>query len=383
MRGHTDPLTGSITSVGSEGVQIREGQAAGEPRVRVIGWDVVRTVEGDRAAKAAPFMPVADRAWRARARVERSDLWEAEPLLEELFATYRTLTGPTAAVVDEALLRCRLARASDGAIWPFLAWTARLNEVGTPRSQRWVGGAIHRPPIRDETTGLIGQLHPMFVSDRACAAVAAATDWEEWSRSDAVTSQLAQLFRTAAVFECGGREGLVTFPIAGKGQPSHPGVRLVNEIVLSRVGDGDQRRLARGLLEQRIRASLANQAAAEASGAPADPEWLEAWCRAAVGRSLLRESDARDRRRGVTELLHVPARYADTVPALAAQSLAEAAIAMHELGEPASSAILVLEFRARYPEHPLREWARFRDLPASSPSPGPQPTPPERHAATR
>src|SRR5262249_52404407 len=88
-----------------------------------------------------------------------------------------------------------------------------------------------------------------------------------------------------------------------------------------------------------------------------------------IGRSLLREDDPKDRRRGVTELLHVPARYADALPHLSALALAESASAMKELGDTGSAAILVRELRTPYPGHPVLGWERLARL---TPAPPPE-----------
>ena len=69
----------------------------------------------------------------------------------------------------------------------------------------------------------------------------------------------------------------------------------------------------------------------------------------------------------MTELLHVPARFADSLPHLAALSLAESAAAMKELGDGASAAILVRELRARYPGHPVLEWDKLEGIAPATP----------------
>lgn len=388
LRGERGPLDGVVEAVSPEGVVVRtSGVPAGNPPTRVdtpdgmvainwaargrkiVSWDRVRAVEGSHSTEAAIYGTVMDKAWRARARVERGDYPGAEPMLEELFATYREIGGPTGAAIDEGLLRCRLARGAPGAaIWPWLAWTGRLREIGPQRAQVWVGGTINRPSIRDETTDLVGTLPPIFVSDRTTAALAVAPEWSAIPPGDRVTAELASLYHRAALFETGSAEAATVPGISQKGRGEHPGVRLVADIVAARTGDKEQRRGARTALEQRIRAILAASVAADAPAR--EPPWVEAWCRAAVGRSLLREEDPKDRRRGVSELLHVPARFGDDLPHLAALALAESAVAMGDLGDQASAAILVRELRQRFPGHPVLEWSRLQELPGAPPPGG-------------
>ena len=75
LRGGEQTPAGDVVAVTDEGVGLgASGAAAGGAPALVIGWDWVKVVRGPMSAKAAPFAPSADDAWRARTRLERGDL---------------------------------------------------------------------------------------------------------------------------------------------------------------------------------------------------------------------------------------------------------------------------------------------------------------------
>src|SRR6185436_14279511 len=106
-------------------------------------------VQGESAKKAAEFEALSTKAWRARTRAERGDWAAAEPLFEELFPLIEGKDGPTAAMVAEGLVRCRLRRGAQGAaLWPWLEWLGVMERSGGlgPAAGKaragWVGGSI-------------------------------------------------------------------------------------------------------------------------------------------------------------------------------------------------------------------------------------------------
>ena len=124
-RGAVEASLGEPAAVTEEGVAVvREKGPDGKPtKTALVGWDRVREVTGPLAGEAAKFAATADKAWRARVRLERGDWVAAEPLFEELFTTYRDRTGPTALMAAGGLLRCRLARGGQtAAVEPWVAW---------------------------------------------------------------------------------------------------------------------------------------------------------------------------------------------------------------------------------------------------------------------
>src|SRR5881392_4237749 len=123
MRGGVPPPSGEITAVDSQGVTITLAAPTAGPPVNpatkgapkppsstttIIPWDRVASVEGELAPAAAPFMPTAEKLWRARSRLDRGDVVGAESLFEDLFPSFAGKRGPTAAAATGGLLRCRL-----------------------------------------------------------------------------------------------------------------------------------------------------------------------------------------------------------------------------------------------------------------------------------
>jgi hypothetical protein len=359
------PPPGSVElrgPVGSAGGDVRAidltGVLLGDERGRrfLVGWDRVRSVNGVASVPAAAFSAVAADVWRARSRLERDDWRAAEPLFEQLFTVYRGARGPTAAVVAEGLLRCRLRRASQAAgVWTWLELVRirRDQERAAPgpageAPPAWIGGEIDLRPIYDPATSLVAALPPVWLSERSLRALVDAPQWKAYAPVagsadvDPVVAELASLYRAAAVYEL---EGKLPAPLdaPGAGPSSHPGVALVRDIVIARVGDDKQRADARKAMQRRID-----------EGAP---RWVDVWCRVGIGRSLLMEPGDTERALGVVSLLHVPARFGEEYAALAGTALAQAAAALHAMGDEPGARQLVEELRRVYPTHPASSWS--------------------------
>ncbi len=354
-----------VEEVNLDGVRIRQGAGPGG-MVYIVGWDRVRAVLGEQESKALAFMPIAERAWRARTRVERSDWGAAEPLLEELFTTYRGHAGPTASAVAEGLLRCRLRRGAQAAsVWPWLEWvriTETAGDAGADRTS-WIGGHTSLAAVADDETMLAPALPPIWLAGPALDALAGSPDWDRYGRSAdktikgtaSVAADLAALYRATARFEAG--DPTVVVP---ETMSQGAGVRLVRDIVVSRIGDEAARKGARSALLKRVNpdareAREARESApgtAPAGGSAGVERWVEAWCRVAIGRSLLREQDVSLRRQGVIELVHVPARFARQEPYLTGVALAEGAAALWEMNDAAEARVMLGELAAQFPWHP-------------------------------
>jgi len=365
MRAREAAPPGDLLAVSMEGVTVGfppAAQGAVGPIVEpvVISWDRVRAVLPPNDKAAEPFRAIAEKAWRARTRVERGDLAGAEPLLEELHATFAGQRGPTASVIGQLLLRCRLARGAQTlAIAPWLTW---LGSGVAPRAMVPARRApkdepdplvvsIPSPAALDVATGLVPALAPFWLDGPGVQAFArgkpplAGTPEADAAPIQKKAAALSSLYWQAARFECGLDPG----PIEAVSQDA--GLALVQQVVISRCGDTAQRESARAQLRARIK------------GRP-EP-WVEAWCRAALGRSLLREDSAELKRLGVVELLHVPARLADECPYLTGVAMADAAVAMLSLGDRAGADRLRAELRENYPGHPASDWAPIVAWPAS------------------
>jgi len=339
MRGGEPAPPGEVAGVSLEGVLVASGP---DDRV-LIGWDRVSRVEGEWADEAAAFSDVSDRAWRARSRLIRGDMPAAEPLFEELFPRYEGRIGPTAALVAEGLLRCRLRRGAVASAVP--AWLATLNAVAgrddqpRPLHADWSRLAGLAPSI-DPQTGLCPALPPIWLDWPAVQAFAGASAPQVGGDAAPAAAEKVEMLRSlyahAARFECG-TAGAFEFP-----QSEDQGVRLVVDIVQARTGDA----AARAEAKSRLQARLAEPA----------PGWVQAWCRCAIGRSLVREPDERQRRLGVIELLWLPATHDRGHPYLTGLALAEAAATLDELGDAGGAAVLRREFETGYKGHPASEW---------------------------
>ncbi len=342
LRGQQDPIAGDVTKVGPEGITLTIG---GVPKI--VGWDRVREVHGEQGAAATKQIEAVADLWRARMRLERGDFTAAEPMLDALAAKERGVFGPTAAVVFEGQLRCRLKRgATLPAVWAWLDWVqARAGAIGagSDTSLGWIGGRFDAPAVVEPRTGLILGTPPIFLHDAALDAAVASDEWSRFSSADTTTAELAMLYRAAARFEA------ELPPELGPVTSNNEGVRLVADIVQARVGNDQQRQTARANLKSRLEQR------------DIDP-WTECWCRMGMGRSLLREPDSDMMRQGIIQLLHVPSRFARGSSYAAPIALAEAAIMLHELGDDQGAAALKAELMDRYLRSNAAGWARLREI---------------------
>ncbi len=314
-----------------------------------LGWQVVREVNGPGSADSARFMAVSDRAWRAGARLDRGDAYAAEPLFEELFRTYGSMRGPTAVHVAEGLLRCRLRRGSQvQAVEP---WSAALRAGALEPHAAQVEHVIAGGLI-DLSTGLCPALPPMWTNGpslQILTSLASPPAVEpnntpaaaQGDRERRVADGLLSLYIHAARFEAG----------MATGGPGDAPAELENHpalwIVRSRTGNPEVRASARRVIADALKAT--------------DQPWLEAWYRAALGRSLVLEADRETRLLGVAQLLHIPARLAPAQPYLAGLCLAEASATMRDLGDTQAADRLRDELIRTYPDHPSIRWDRLTD----------------------
>lgn len=351
------PLMDKVVAVDLAGVHI-----GSDPKVAtlIVPWDRVRAFAGSEPQRAE-FGPLADTAWRARTRLERGDFVSAEPLFERLFEQYRTqAVGGTGAVVAEGLLRCRLRRGAHVAAVE--AWLSAIRAAGATRTPvlhaDWASEAGLAPVI-DSASGLVPAVPPIWLAWPSVDAMARS---EPPARSgDAKADALAQIYVQAARFEAGLPARLAD-PAS-----SDAGVNLAWQVVIARIGQPEQRELGRRLLQDRLGPS-------PSTGPPA--AWAEAWCRAGIGRSLLREDAKEKKQLGVVELLNIPARFSRSHPYLAGMALAEASVALREMGDAEGADVLARELIAMYPTHPVLDWPPIREAAAvppmiqSPPNPG-------------
>lgn len=295
-----------------------EGVLLGGEAPRMIGWDRARRVLGEHAPDAAAYEQVAQDAWRARLRLARGDFALAEPLFADLFETYRNLDGPTALVVAEGLMRCRLSRGdATGAIEPWLV-ALRLRRAG----QRLVGEPPI-PPLIDEATGLVPTLAPLFDVAR--------TETPAWLAStDGEIQTLARWYASA----------LTGVPVPDLSDAAPEAVLLVANVVLAQSERPSERSAAQAWLSAQLGA-VGNTG-----------QWREAWMRCALGLSLLADATPVTTEEALVHLAHLPARFRTEQPALTAVALA-AMIEYFDANDGAEQArTLADDLRAVDPDHP-------------------------------
>lgn len=299
---------------------------------RVLGWQEVLEVKGRAAGEVAEFLPLADDAWRGLSRLARGDRVAAEPLLERAFALLSGRTGPTAQAVSEGLLICRAARGAQTlAIEPYLTLVLS-NQVSVTSD------------ILDAQTALFPALPPIWATESGLAAAVGSIAWDDFAKwgTSGRARQLAELYSTAALFEITG-QAPVTRLI-----PVDDGVKLVQEMVVARVGSEQERGNARQALASRLSSD--------------QPDWRIAWIHASVGLSLLIEGDDHSSRLGIVQLLYVPAMYKNEQPYLAGVCLAQAAIRLAEMGRGEAAVSLAGELSHDFADHPAMEHPVVREL---------------------
>ncbi len=346
LRGGAPAPAGTVVAVDREGVSLRA-----DDKTTVISWDRVADVRGNEKAKE--YADLAQRAWRARTRLERGDMIAAEPLFDALAAEYKDGSGATTLVVAEGLLRCRLHRGVQaGAVEPWLMWLRAAGD-GTIAPALAVVESPGAPPLIDKTTGLCPAVPPVWLRVASVEAFARASvgsaeaqaGLEKSLKGAAKVDALRMLYALAAAFEC----GLASEVKSGVLPLRHPdpGVALVAQVVGARIGVVEVRRDARRLLIERLTQRQA--------------QWMEAWVRVGLGRSLMRESAVEDQLVGVAQMLHVPARLRGESPYLAGVALGGAAVHA-SAGNHAGAWKLKKELQDTLPGHPALDLETVREI---------------------
>lgn len=334
LRGSPGPLEAEVLGVSIDGVEIA-GEAPGA-RAVTIGWHRVRRVGGEWEHAADAFSEYAMDLWRASFRLDRGDLLGAEPLFEAHFPAYEQYAGITSAVVGEGLLACRLGRgARIDAIRPWLMLlrtTEPMGPLGTGLVDPEIGLVPGLPPIWSGVEGLQGAAirpDPLTNGVKPGAIAERAATLAEWYEHGLARHR--------------GEQSTMPQP-----DGTDPAVMLVASVVLATDPDPEVRENARAELRRIIGAR--------------GGEWPEAWCRAAIGASLVRERDRTQRLAGVVSLLHVPSRFGATQRHLAGVCLAEASVTLASLGDAYGASRLARELETRYPGHPSLADDRLRSI---------------------
>jgi hypothetical protein len=336
LRGREAPLLGDVREVTFEAITLDTSGTT-----RIIGWDRVWELAGTEPV-SGDMLAFARGAWQGRTRTEKGDYSGAEAVLESLLPRCIGKRGPTVAAISGSLLECRLSRGAYAqAILPMLVYAGAVSsgrdnwyEPATPvREPR-----LDRIPdsLRwDESFALCPLVPPLWVDVPSVRALVETKVPDQPPRA----AMLGALYRASAAREVG-----IEFSLPDV-IPDDPGLRLVAEVVLAQDADPAIRQAARQMLTRRQGADT--------------PAWLDAWCRAAIGRSLLREPEREERLLGVAELLAIPALYERLNPALTGVCLAHAAVALDDLGHSGAARSLVEELAQRFPAHPVLSWDRL------------------------
>lgn len=313
----------------------------------VIGWHRVRSVEGRMAGEAAPYLDLAEDAWRATSRLARGDAYGAEPIFEKLFERTRGEPGPTPAVIAEGLLRCRLRRdARASAVDAWLDLEANLSSAPT-RTPRWGIRSV----ALDDRSLLCPSLPPIWFPGPAAEAFARRTEGADAPAGH--TSAVRVLYAAAASAAVGEPLDTAAAARAVEIASSRPGGAFIAQLVLAQIGGASARQDARRELER--------------ERSPSAEPWRRVWATVAIGRSLVAEDDAGARRRGVIELVSVHALDRGVTPYLAGVALADAAIACEDLGDHGAARSLLNELMATAPSHPVWDSPSLSELTDSLP----------------
>lgn len=310
-----------------------EGVTVGGDEARVLGWDAVKRIGGEHAEESGAFLALGEDAWRARVRLERGDVRLAEPLLESLWVVYRDKGGPTALLVAEGMLICRGARGDQ--VDAVEAW---LRAVTLRTDGQRLAGDPASMPVLEPGSMLCRWLGPFWLESdglRAFAESPALTVRD-------VPTAYAALYRGMARRML----GMDAEVPSGGGWPESAEIRLLGAMLDAQ---SDER-----TVRERARSVLMN-------GLPEDVDtWREAWRRAALGLSYLREQETAARTPGIFHLLHIPSRFSGTQPYLAGAALAWVGVELHQRGDRTGARRMVDEIRRIDGHHPALGWLQSR-----------------------
>lgn len=380
LRGGKGTVRGDVLSMSGAGLAIRSGGSGGS--VSYIMWGRVAAVAGDAEAEfAAGYAKLADGLWRIEVRAARGDFDGAEVLYEKLDAAgvLASAAGPSRRRLGETLTGLRLARGYvTGGMKTYLQALAATATL-TGQSDELAGAAGQSGTgamgggVIDVGTGLCPSLPPVLhagLSGGAAAALARWPGWEELVALPGAAGEISRWYQAEAMVAAGQRPAVLDLAVVGPGAGEASGAgggpeMLVRSMVVAAHGNAEQRKAARAWLQRKLAGELARSRSA-ATAAPAgggsggggsgnaggnpgaspgsggagsaeellsDRGWIEAWCRLGIGRSFLREPEAGDRRKGLLELMYLPAVFAERLPLPTAMGLAEAAAELEKMGD--------------------------------------------------
>ncbi|MEO1535800.1 MAG: hypothetical protein AAFS11_09630 [Planctomycetota bacterium] len=333
---------GSAVLRGSDRQQMRIEQVDASGVTGTLGdarllatWDRVRELRQETSAAQRVWLDAGEQLWRGISRLDRGDPIAAVGSLESAYEVFDAETGATGAVASDALLAARLELGNlERCIVPWL----RLLEHDLSQ----VGPSGKRRARLDPETGLLPELPPIFVPTRTVGRTAAQIPGEGFERwTQGTNRRLAEAYASALLIAAG------ESPPPIRSEAPTEAVRLVEAVVEARSQSPRIRLAARQTLQDIIDSEV--------------PAWTHAWCHAAIGLSLLRESEA-ERLAGVGHLLVVPSTHAERLPRLAGLCLASAAQALADMGRVEAAGTLIDELERIDPRHPALSLPSVRGL---------------------
>lgn len=376
-------VTGQILSMTGDGLRMRPdiGQE------RIILWSQVAGVSHPAAKKfAATFAPMAEGLWRLTARVNRGDAEGAELLYDKLETSgaLAGLSGASKRATLRTVTNLRLSRGfvtgATRAYLESLAATGALADDAAASGESAsgsgdLGGQGTLASIRaavDSTTGLCPNLPPAFSTQLSGGGLPALAKWRGWPACTALpgaAGEVARWYETEAIGASGGAMTLLdgALPPIDMNAAATAGPEVLTRMVVQAGrGNIEQRKAAREWLRRRLAAEAAKGGGAGVAGGAGNGDgrgagvkngedglversWQEAWCRLGIGRSLLAETDAAEKRRGMLELLHVPAEFSQRLPITAAIALADVAAELEKQGDLNAAASLRADLRQLLP----------------------------------
>ena len=345
-RGGGDLVEGQIARLDEDGILLRmPGESEDEDVEVMLSWDRVADVRvaGPVQPRLPELLENAEALWRARSRLDRGDMANAEPILELQFPAMVGRTSETALVVSDGLLRCRLDRGANAeAILPGLEM-ARLRRAGMTTSS----DAIRIPPVItpdgvdavipvwDADFSLLPYLPPVWLEGPGASN--ARVELQEWStENDPLMATIAGLYLAGLKQDLG--QAIEPVDLDSESIAGESGTLLLGLMVNAVHPDPTVRKEARKRLENR----------------PAnDPPWVETWTRFQLGRSYLMEEGAGQRRKGQLNLAHVIARSSQAQPYLAGVAMEIMATEFESTGDLEAAERLRGDLQRSTPRHPV------------------------------
>jgi len=344
----------AITDVSAAGVTLAPDR--GRP-AKIESLAQVKVVTGPLAIKFDENRSLATDLWRASARLKRDDEGGAEPLYEKLWQLTAGVSGTTRAEIAAGLATCRVHRgALATAIAPWIEWIRQApslssDQLATQRAQ--LG-------ISDPAAFWIDTLPPIWADSTAVRALASQTiEPSSGSGTHPSADDLALIYTISARRDSG--EPWKIDPAKALKDPAW--ANLAGEMVLAESDNPEVRSESRQRLTSRLGADV--------------PLWKQVWVRLALGRSLIMEPEADERRAGVLNLLWIASRPAAPTP-LVALALGSATRGLVLLADFEGARSLLADLERRFVGDPILDSpgiasARRAVLQAAPPPPAPPP----------